>query len=381
MNSELENELQALEAYLRDESCDPDQVINFVRDTSLPFIACDVETLGVSDAFDYSFKFLHLLGQYNLPLSVGLCMNQYIALSIASMPTAENTMIDMLKKQFLQQVKSNRWILAVSSFDDFVRNKNDKGNQVYCKTQEDGSVVCNGIKNFQSNITRADLLLFTGILDEEKVGLFYTLLQGIDGISFGEPMYPGAMADADTRAVEFSSLKLSPIQSIPSDTEDASAGLHALTRVVFASLAMAPYLGGARRALNEASIFLQNAHVDDKPLSELDGYIVDMGRAEIAYTCCLNSIERFSRSLPNLSRENITAWISEEQPKVLAQKHHVTGVCEDLVSLARKIVGTRSLLPSHIISGLTQQIVFGALHPEINAKIERDFGSQALSVI
>jgi alkylation response protein AidB-like acyl-CoA dehydrogenase len=140
-------------------------------------------------------------------------------------------------------------------------------------------------------------------------------------------MYTGAMADSDTRPVTFENLVLQSFQSIPSTDEGEALGLHALTRVVFAVMAMAPYLGGAKRALDEACDFLKRVNVDGKPLAELDGYIADLGRANIQYTVCEGLIERFMHSVSDISQDNLTKWIEEEMPKALALKHHVTAVC------------------------------------------------------
>jgi len=388
MQQQLDSALETFAAFLQSEhpaanrpanGYGADNIVAYLRGTPLPFISCYFDELGATGCFDYSFKFLHLLGRHNLALSVGLCMNQYIAFSIACLPTVPGSTIHALKTQFLGMVKANRWILAVSSFDDFLRNKNDAGHQVKCVTQPNGAVLCNGVKNFQSNISRADVLLFSGILDSKNTGLFYTPLKNVAGITFGDPVFAGAMADADTRSVTFDNLLLCPAQVIPADADAETQAFHGFTRVVFAAMAMAPYLGGAKRALKEASAFLRSVHTDGQPLSALDGYVVDMGRANIDYDNCYHLVNRFSWSLGTLHQDSLHSWLDHERNGTAALKHHVTRVCEDLVDLSRRVIGTRSMMPSNIISLLSQQILFGALHPEVNAKIEREFGRRALS--
>jgi len=378
MSTSIETALTELQHFLQ-KNPERAAVQDYLRTTPLPFIACYGDEISAQAMFDYSFRFLHLLGQYNVALAVGLAMNQYIALSIACFPAPEGTPIQFLKQQFLALVKENRWILAVSSFDDFVRGKDEPGHQVFCETQPDGSIQVNGVKNFQSNISDADLLLFSGVLDKSKVGLFYTFLKQTPGITLGDTLYPGAMADTDTRPVFFKDLALASFQSVPSDDGAENAGLHTLTRVIFAVMAMAPYLGGTRRALDEAASFLRGVQVDGATLAQLDGYIVDMGRNQIQYQVCMNLAEGFGSRLQNLKEENLAQWLTTESPKAMAVKHHVTAVCEQLVGNARKIIGTRSMLPKHIVSKLSQQILFAALHPVLNAKIERELGTALLS--
>lgn len=377
MKTAMEQALQELEQYLQEQ---PERaaVQDYLRNTPLPFIACYADELSAKDMFDYAFRYLHVLGQYNVALSVGLAMNTYISLSIACLPAQPGTPIAFLKQQFLALVKQNRWILAVSSFDDFIRAKDEPGHQVFCETQPDGTIRCNGVKNFQSNISDADLLLFSGVLDNRKVGLFYTFLKQTPGITLGDSMYPGAMADTDTRPVFFKDLVLTPFQSVPSDDGGENVGLHTLTRVIFAVMAMAPYLGGARRALDEAAAFLRSVQVDGVSLAELDGYVTDMGRNQIQYLVCMNLAEGFAHQLQSLQLDNLAQWLTSEAPKAMAVKHHVTAVCEQLVDNARKIIGTRSLLPGHIVSQLSQQVLFAALHPVLNAKIERELGAAVL---
>lgn len=378
MRQQLEDALVQLEQFLVQEKPARPAILDYIRATPLPFIACYGEQLSSGEMFHYSFRFLHLLGQHNVALAVGLCMNQYIAYSIACYPAQAGSPIAQLKHEFLAAVRANRWLLAVSSFDDFVRNKAETASQVSCTTQADGSLRCSGVKNFQSNVSAADVLLFSATVDNASTGLFYTFLQQTPGIQLGAALYPGAMADTDTRSVLFDNLHLPAQQQLPASNEDEALGLHALTRVVFAVMAMAPYMGGAQRALEEAALFLNSVHVDEKPLASLDGYITDMGRGQIEYQICQNLIEGFESAIAGVQSDNFQAWLLREGNKALALKYHVTAVCEQLVSRARKIIGTRALLPSHILSQLSQQILFAALHPVINAKIERDFGAALL---
>lgn len=374
LKQELENALSQLDMFLQTEKPDREQTLAYLRTTPLPFISCHYEALSQDAMFHYSFRFLHLLGRYNVALAVGLCMNQYIAFSIACFPAKEGTATYFLKQQFLALVKQNHWLLAVSSFDDFIRNKSEAAQQVRCVQQADGTFLCNGTKNFQSNISSADILLFSAHLNDQDVGLFYTFLQS-PGITLGESMYPGVMADTDTRPVHFKDLQLSPIQMVPTGEGDETQGLHALTRVVFAVMAMAPYLGGAQRALQEAAGFLKSVHLDGKPLAELDGYVTDMGRLQLQYQICESLVDGFESRLALLGAGEVAQWLDSQTLSAMAIKYHVTAVCEQLVDSARKIIGTRSLLPSHIVAALSQQIRFAALHPVLNAKIERDFGA------
>lgn len=378
MKTELEDALKSLDHFMENEKPERLEVLSYLRDTPLPFISCYVNALTTAERFHYSFRYLHTLGRHNVALAVGMCMNQYIAFSISALPVADGSPISEIKNQFMALVKENSWLLAVSSFDDFIRHKNENNNQVQCFTQEDGTTICNGIKNFQSNISEADVLLFSGKLDEDRTGLFYTFVKSNPSITLGKAIFLGAMADTDTRSVTMQDTILNDFQVVPATDDDEALGLHDLTRVVFSAMAMAPYLGGASRALDEACDFLKHVHIDGKPLAKLDGYVTDIGRAKIKLQICEDLIERFETRVDNINEGSLSDWINTEMPKVLSLKYHITGICEELVDLSRKIIGTRALLPSHIISRLSEQIRFAALHPVVNGKIERDLGASQL---
>lgn len=377
MRTEYETALQELNAFLSHENADRRQILDYLRTTPLPFLCCHHTELAPSEMFDYCFRFLHTLGQFNLPLAVGLCMNQYIAFSIACFPAKPESPLGYLKHQFLAMVREHRWLLAVSSFDDFIRGKEEKPHEVRCRTAENGNVICNGIKNFQSNVSEADVLLFSAQQQDGRMGLYYTFLKQTPGLALGQPVFGGAMADTDTRSVIFNEVLLTPFQQVPAETDQHTAGLHALTRTVFAAMAMAPYLGGAHRALTEAVHFLKHVQLDGKALSELDGHIVDMGRAQLKYQLCKQLIGGFANHLQDLSRMTLPVWLDHYTHEAMAIKYHVGSACEDIVSYTRKVVGTRAMQPTCIISQLSQQILFCALHPVLNAKIERDFGRGA----
>ena len=379
MKKIIEQDLSNFSDFLNQGKSQRLEILSYLRDTSLPFIACHHGELTPKEQFNYSFQYLHLLGQYNLPLAIGLSMNQYIAFSIGCLPATKGTPLHALKHEFMSMVKNQNWLLAVSSFDDIIRNKDESTQTVNCTTQDDGSIVCRGIKNFQSNISQSDVLLFSAILDNKSIGLFFTPLKETPGIQLGDPVFIDVMNDSDTRAVRFNDVVLQAEQAIPASDENQSLGLHALTRVVFSVMAMSPYLGAAKRALDEASDFLNNVHVDDAPLASLDGYITDMGRAHIKYQICNDLIDRFTDSVSAINEDNLMQWVETETPKSLALKYHVTKVCEELVSFSRKIIGTRSMSPNHILSKISTQICFGALHPIVNAKVERQLGSMILN--
>ena len=376
MNEEkIKQDLLEFEGFLKQKVHDANSIQNYLKKTSLPFIPCYMEELTAKQRFDLSFEYLHLLGIYNLPLSVGLCMNQYIALSISCIPAEKDSSLALIKEQFLRQVQENRWVLAVSSFDDHIRNKTETAIGVNCTSQQNGTILCNGIKNFQSNLMGSDLLLFPGILDGKSLGFFYLFIHNTPGLKLGKPSFSGAMADADTRSIQFDNVTLPSSQMFPLGDSDGGL-IHGITRVIFAALAMAPYLGGAKRALDEAVLFVHSVHEEGNSLASLDGTQVDFGRMALEYENSMQLIQRFSQDLG--SNQDLMSWLKSEELKALALKYHVTSICEKIVDFSRKAIGTRSMSSHSIISKLNEQIRFGTMHPEINAKIERRFGRHVL---
>ncbi|PCK05422.1 MAG: hypothetical protein COA42_18280 [Alteromonadaceae bacterium] len=399
--TEIKQAITAMEQFIREQQPSRKDLLKHLRESPLPFIPWYCEQLGPAQCFALCFEFLQALGRYNVALAVGLSMNQYMAFSIACLPVAPGSALAGLKQQFKSMVLEQRWILAVSSFDDFLRHQQQAKAQVQCRLQEDGSVICDGLKNFQSNITEADVLLFSGLLRTKKLtkeqtkqqteqdgqwqdvgtGLFYAFLKDTPGLSTGEPVYSGAMTDADTRTLHFDKVHLPKAQMVPVASEQEALGLHALTRVVFAVMAMAPYMGGAQRALTLAGQFAHKVHVQDQPLATLDGTVLDFGRQNIRFTVCEGLVERFCQALQTLNGSEMGEWLAEQEPKVLATKQHISAECEALVSFARKFIGTRAMLAEHEISQISQQVLFAALHPPVNAVIERELGQSLLAAI
>jgi len=350
-----------------------------VRRTGVPFLACAGLSAGATHRL--SFDCLALLGGGSLPLAVALTMHEYMLATIATLPLAPDSASGRRRAALLDQIRSQRLLLAVSNFDDPIGPEARPDPGVVVERRGDRFLV-NGAKRFTSLAGEADLLLFSGMLRGGGPALFIAPLKRQAGITLGAPLFPGAMAEADTRSLLFRDLELGPEHLLSVDDVGGGAGpsvLHAFSRMWFNGLVAAPYLGGAARALEEVRLFARSALTPDgRPLAELDGLVADIGRLRLDLEAALGLARRLSAEADALGPATFPRLAPVLHDAALGVKYHGTRAADEIVRQAVRIIGTRSQVPSHPLAALSQQIGFGLLHPDMTAQIERRFGRQTL---
>jgi alkylation response protein AidB-like acyl-CoA dehydrogenase len=380
IQQQIAEDLKRFKAFLKEEQPEKDAIFTFLRNSTLPYIPCYREELSSKEIFDFSFKFIFTLGHYRLPIAVGLCMNQYILSSIACCPLPPDSPLEQKRDEFLNMVRDQKWIVAVSSFDEPIKSKSQGSTSVQCVTDDQGTYLFNGVKNYQSNSCESDVILFSSVVNGEALGLFFAPLKNNPHIKLNHNLFDNAMSDSDTYQLVFENLRLTQDQVFSIGKQEETGLMHLFSRVWFGYLAMAPYLGGATRAMEEGKSFLKKAQIEDgTALADLDGYVTDYGRLALDLQSAMDATELFGYKLDELTPEGLAEWMGENLPKSSAVKYQVTDVCEDIVTRVRRIVGGRSQFRGSVLSRLTQEIVFGPLHPVINAKLEREFGSKYLN--
>ncbi len=365
-----------------------------IRKTDIPYLpqrlADDAESL-----FLRSFDALFLLGRASVPLAVGLTMHQYNLAALATLPVPLAPEFEMRRKLLLETIEKRRFLLAISSFGENIKNRTELNRNVVVTETDNGDFVCRGRKNFQSMAGVADLLLFSGALPDGTMGMFYTPLRGRAEIEVGPPLFSGAMALTDTRPLTFHDLVLKR-RNVLSLDEWLTDRVSFYATAWFEALVAAAYLGGAARALEEVRSFARSVHPEDDEatLAEVDAYLLDVGRLSIGVRTALATARsfgvcagRYCRALADPSLGDVP---SPEQQKVLDAigndlmdcgstiKYAGTRTAQETVNGARALIGTRSMSPKHPIWELTEQIVFGPLHPTIPARFERSMGRDAL---
>ena len=290
------------------------------------------------------------------------------------------------RQALVDTIKKYRSLMAISSFGENIKNKADPFRNVVAKPQPDGSFVCTGRKGFQSIASEADILLFSGWVGEH-MGMFYCNLKNQPALELGPPLFgAGAMALSDTRPVQFKDLVVKS-RNVLSVHNDLTNHVSYYATAWFEALVTAAYLGGACRALEEVRKFGYAVHTEDEePLAYLDGFILDCGRLAVQLRSCLALAHSFGVCADKYCRLVRARGPAEELDKTANDlmdcgsiiKHTGTRVAEEIVNGCRALIGTRSMAADHPIKSLTEQVVFGPLHPTITAKIERSLGEAML---
>jgi alkylation response protein AidB-like acyl-CoA dehydrogenase len=188
------------------------------------------------------------------------------------------------------------------------------------------------------------------------------------------------MVDSDTRKITFRELLLPADSLMAAGEGPAVAALFAFEMAWHQLLIPALYLGAAARALDEARLFLRGTRgKDGRPLAELDGMVVDVGRLLVEYRSACATVQAGGRALAAVQSLPRDVGALEGALDMAGVAKRVGTACaERLVGESRRIVGARSFLGGHPLERLSQEVVFGPLGPEVNAVIERRHGRRAL---
>lgn len=332
------------------------------------------------------YEALFILGRANLPLSVGFLMHQYNLASLATLPVPSAPEFENRRKILVDTVEKYRSLIAISSFGSNIRAQGSVNTNVVVEENERGEFVCNGRKNFQSMASNADLLLFSGYVDEDTMGMFYCNLKGQSGITPGPSLFSGAMSLSDTRPLQFDNVVIKR-RNVLSLEEWLTYHVSNYATSWFEALVSSAYLGAASKAMEEVRKFGKLMSPDQqKPLSELDGFVLDYGRMSLKFRSALALGLSYGHLAGKYCKAVIGEASDEEQDGLSNDimdlsgciKYTCTQVAQDTVNACRTLIGTRSMSVSHPIHALTEQICFGPLHPIIPARAARDEGEEIL---
>lgn len=355
-----------------------------VRASRIPYLPCELQE-EAGELYVRSYESLFLLGRTSVPLSIGLTMHLYNLSALATLPVPAVPEFERRRQILVETVRKYRSILAISSFGENIKHKDDPSRNVIVTQQKGGTYLCQGRKGFQSMATEADLLLFNGQLGEHQC-MFYTSIKDQPALVVGPSLFSGAMAPTDTRPVEFRDLVLKQ-RNVLSLHNDLTDHISFYATAWFEALCSAVYLGGASRALEEVRLFARSVHTeDDHTLAEVDGFMVDSGRLSLRLRSALAQARSFgvcAELYCRLIREGAPA----EQLNPVANdlmdcgsciKYSCTQTAVDIVAGARALIGTRAMSVKHPLYALNEQICFGPMHPTLSSRLERSFGTDML---
>jgi alkylation response protein AidB-like acyl-CoA dehydrogenase len=347
-----------------------------LRSTDLPFLpaASPKDTKGL---FRRCFELVHRLGSVSPAAGLAVENHLYVTSAIATVPVGAIPRLEQRRRLLLQTIASRR--LLVANTNSYLHGASLGSIGVRAQREGKGFRI-NGKASYVSLASQADLLIFVAVIENEGPAIFVAdPMQGNPGLVIGNLLFPSAMVDSDTRQVSFQDLHLAEESLLAGGNPDLVEMLVSFEMIWHELLLPALYLGAAARAIDEARKFLRATTRDGRPLAELDGMIVDMGRLAIEYESsrcvvlqggeALAEIGLLPRDMPKLEKALMLAS---------AAKYTGTRSAEALVTAARRIIGGRSFINGHPLERLSQEVMFAVLSPEVSASIERDFGQQTL---
>jgi len=347
------------------------------RSTDLPFMPAAYQS-DARGLFRLCFELLSRLGGVSPATALAIENHFYVSSAIATFPTANDPVMDANRQALVQSTVDRRMLVA---------NTNSKihggklGEIGTCARRVARGFRINGKAAYTSLACQGDILVFITEIEGEGHAIFaITPMQGNPGIEIGPFLFPSAMLDSDTRQITFHDLFV-PEESLLANAENKNISLLFGFEMAWHQLLIpALYLGAAARALEEARKFLRATRGrDERPLAELDGMVIDMGRLALDYSssCCV--LLQAGDALGEVKCLPQDAALLERAVDLAsAAKYTGTRCAEAIVTSVRRIIGARSFAGGHHVERLSQEVMFASLGPEVSAVIERRYGKRVL---
>lgn len=374
----LEAQIRSLSALLEEAVVDRDlsPFYESLRASDLPFLMCgpDPDPLALHRR---CCEVLHAFGGASPAAALALENHLYVTAALATLPLPADSPLGLRRGELIGRIGRERLLVANTNS----KVQADKiGSLGTIARREGNSFRVSGTASYMSLATESDLLLFVTLLEGEGPAFFVTPLRGAEGIEIGPYLFPNAMVDSDTRKVTFKDPLLAPESLLLSGQTREIAALFRFELTWHLSLIPALFLGAAARALEEMRRFLRGVQgPDGKPLAELDGMVVEVGRLAIAYQSAWSFVRRAGDALAGLVRSGLDEGrLAHAFDLAHAAKYVGTNCAEEILAAARRVVGARSFTAHHPLERLSQEVVFGPLSGEVHPLIERRYGRQVL---
>jgi alkylation response protein AidB-like acyl-CoA dehydrogenase len=312
------------------------------------------------------FDILRSLGGISPAVGVAVFNHYAVSCTLSTFPLGNNPALAARRKSLLQSLVAGRTLIANTTS----RIHADKVESYGCIARREGDGFrVSGSAAYMSLATESDLVMVFSALEGEGFALFLAPLRDNPEIRIGPFLFPNAMVDSDTRSVTFDCF-ITPENMLAVDRTIA-----AFQVAWHQALFVAPFLGAAARALEEARKFLRSVRaVNDRPLAELDGVIADVGRLAIQYRAACAMAVQAGQAIESVARRPSLPEFMDAYHLACAAKHFGTRCAEEIVTAVRLIIGGRSLAGTHPMERISQEVMFGPLGGEINALVERRLG-------
>jgi alkylation response protein AidB-like acyl-CoA dehydrogenase len=348
------------------------------RSTDLPFVPVTGE-LETRELFRFCFEVLHRFGSLSPAVALAVENHYYVSSAIATFPHGGDPVLDERRRSLLSAIRDGRMLVA--NTNSKVHGKKLGAVGTHAKAGPDGYRV-NGAASFTSLASEGDLLVFITQIEEHGPAVFaISPMQDNPAIDIGDYLFPSAMLDSDTRRITFHDLEL-PEESLLISPKNPEADLLFAFEMAWHQLLIpALYLGAAAGALEEVRKFLRaTVGKDDRPLAELDGMVIDVGRLAINYRAACRVLLQAGDRLAEVGPlPGDAELLNRAAGEASIAKYVGTQCAEAVVTAVRRIVGARSFAGGHALDRLSQEVMFGPLGPEVGAVIERKHGRQALA--
>jgi alkylation response protein AidB-like acyl-CoA dehydrogenase len=341
------------------------------RATDLPILG-PVHNANPQGLHRTCFNVLRRLGSISPAVGVAIYNHYAVTCSLSTFPIHNNPALSARRQSMIKTLIDGNLLVANTTS----RIHTDKvGTFGTLAERVDKGFRVNGLAAYMSLSTEGDLIFFFTQIKGEGYAIFVAPLPNNPQIEIGPYLFPSAMVDSDTRRVTFHDAFIPEEDMLKVDDS-----IGAFQVSWHQAMLAAPFLGAAARALEEARKFLLTVRgPDEKPLAELDGMILDIGRLTIQYrSACsisyeagqaLESIAANPPSLPKL----IDAYNLSCAAKQVGAK-----TAEEIVGKVRRIIGGRSFSGTHPLERISQEVMFAPLGGEIDAVTERRIGRLVL---
>ncbi len=347
------------------------------RSSDLPFMPAVYQN-DAAGLFRLCFELLHVLGGVSPATALAIENHFYVTSAIATFPIINDTAMDRRRSALVDAICDRRMLVANTNSKVHSGKLGDIGTHA-CR--EENGFRINGKAAYTSLATQGDLLVFlTEIRDEGYAFFAIPDMQGNPAVEIGPYLFPSAMRDSDTRQIVFHDLVL-PHESLLAGGKNQDVSLLVSFEMAWHQLLIpALYLGAAARAIEEVRKFLYATQGrDNRPLAELDGMIIDVGRLAIDYRGACSIVWQAGDALGEVKSLPRDAHLLEKAVDLAGTAKYIGTKCsEAVVTAARRIVGARSFASGHPLERLSQEVMFATLGPEVSAVIERRAGRQVL---
>ena len=346
------------------------------RASELPFLlGCHLE--GPHGLAWRCFDVVHRLGSISPAVALALENHYYVSCALATFPSPDDSVLEARRSSLVRSIVDQRLLVANTNSRIHAGKLGTLGSSARV---EDGGYRVSGSAAYMSLATEGDLVFFLTQVETMGPAVFVAPLRGNPRIEVGPLLFPDAMIDSDTRQVVFREPLLPAESALLVGKSDALARLTAFQSAWHQALILAPFLGAAARALDEARRFLRAvASPDGKPLAELDGMILDVGRMAIRYRAARSFAHSACTALEAAAtRRPELPEITELFELACASKQFGTRCAEAIVTEVRRIVGARAFTGASVLDRLSREVMFGPLGGEVHAFIERRYGRRML---